>query len=143
MKSINKLDLKLDLELEKDILYKKLYEIAFEIRENAYAKYSNFKVGSALLSKSGKVYIGVNVENSSYGATICAERSAISQGVTCGEQEFIAIAIAGSHGKTLPCGICRQVIFEFSRDIDIIVSDEEGDIEILQIDELLKRGFKL
>ena len=92
---------------------KELYRKAKETAQNAYAPFSNFYVGAALLSKSGKVYTGVNVENSSYGATICAERSAFLQGVTAGERSFEKIAVATKEGGAWPCGICRQFMWEF------------------------------
>ena len=87
-----------------------LYKKAKMIRENAYAPYSNFKVGAAILAKDGSIYTGVNIENSSYGATICAERSAVCTAVSLGQGNFEAIAITSSSGEAWPCGICRQVL---------------------------------
>jgi len=103
-----------------------LFKLAEEIRENAYAKYSGFRVGAALLTASGKVYLGVNTENASYPAGLCAERAAISAAVTAGEREFTAIAICGGLATEpcFPCGICRQVLSEFcGADFPVILSN--------------------
>jgi cytidine deaminase len=95
----------------------KLLELAEQAKENAYVPYSKFKVGAALLTKSGKVYTGCNVEVASFGATNCAERTAIFKAISEGETEFEKIAVASSNDdETFPCGICRQVIVEFSKD---------------------------
>ncbi len=94
-----------------------LLEIAKAAREKAYAEYSGFYVGAALVAASGQVYLGVNVENASYPAGLCAERAAFAAAITAGEREFTAIAIVGGEEKTdapcFPCGICRQVLAEF------------------------------
>ncbi|ABQ46110.1 cytidine deaminase [Thermotoga petrophila RKU-1] len=122
----------------------KLVKMALEARKKAYAKYSGFRVGAALLAKSGKIYTGVNVENSSYGLTICAERVAVFKAVSEGEREFVAIAIASdSSDKTAPCGACRQVLYEFSDDLDVIMADRDGNFEVMKLKDLLPRGFKL
>lgn len=123
--------------------YRKLYNEAKKISETAYAPYSKFCVGAALLTKKGSVYLGVNIENSSYGATICAERSAISAAVTAGEVGFDAIAICGNSGKAWPCGICRQVLLEFGEDIKIITGDDVDNLEVVVLSSLLPKGFKL
>ena len=121
--------------------YKHLLEMAYVAAEAAYVPYSNFKVGAALLTKSGKVYTGCNIEIASFGATNCAERTAIFKAISEGEMEFEAIAIvSSSKDYTFPCGICRQVIVEFSKDIDIIVS-KDYDYEVYKIDELLPKSF--
>lgn len=127
---------------DNDEVYQELYKAASEIRKNAYAPYSNFQVGAALLGESGRIYTGVNVENASYGATICAERSAISRAITEGEREFRAIAIFGSENPAFPCGICRQVLAEFAPDIEIIVRNG-NDLEVYSLGELFPRSFKL
>lgn len=121
--------------------YKKLLEMAYEATKNAYVPYSKYQVGAALLTKSGKVYTGCNIEIASFGATNCAERTAIFKAISEGEKEFEAIAIvSSSKDYTFPCGICRQVIVEFSKDIDIIVS-RDYDYEVYKIDELLPKSF--
>jgi cytidine deaminase len=115
-------------------------------REMAYAPYSNFKVGAAVLTKSNKIFSGCNVENSSYGATICAERSAITAAVTDGEKCFYAIAIIASAGNyCFPCGICRRVLSEFSKDgeIDVITCKPDGDFKIYKLKDLLPEAFLL
>lgn len=121
--------------------YKKLVEMAYEAMEYAYAPYSKFKVGAALLTKSGKVYTGCNVEIASFGATNCAERTAIYKAISEGEREYAAIAVVSSSKEfTYPCGICRQVIVEFGKDIDIVVADETG-YTVMRIDDLLPKSF--
>lgn len=124
-------------------IYKELYKKAKEISVNAYAPYSKFKVGAAILTESGDIYTGVNIENSSFGATICAERAAVSKAVTAGNLQFKAIAIASLGGEAWPCGICRQVLFEFSEKMDVITGKDENNLEIIQLNQLLKKGFKL
>ena len=122
----------------------KLVEIALRARERAYAKYSGFRVGAALLTKSGRVFTGVNVENASYGLTVCAERVAVFKAISEGEREFVAIAIASdSSEKTVPCGACRQVLYEFSEDMDVIMANRNGDYETVKLKDLLPKGFKL
>ncbi len=121
-----------------------LVKIADEAKEMAYTPFSGFKVGAALLGKSGKVYTGCNVENSSYGATNCAERTAIFKAISEGEREFDKIAIMSSSGDiTSPCGICRQVIFEFMSEGEVILGKQNGDIEVYAVSEMLPLGFKL
>lgn len=122
----------------------RLIDKAREAQEAAYAPYSNFKVGAALASESGNIYIGCNVENSSLGLTICAERAAISRAVSCREYEFQAVAVVSSGGDyCFPCGACRQVISEFGKDIDVIAVNGKGDYMIKSIKELLPYSFKL
>ena len=95
--------------------YKLLLEKAYEGRKNAYAPYSKFKVGAAVLMENGKIYTGCNIENASYGATNCAERTAIFKAISEGNRKICAIAIVGADDEyTYPCGICRQVIAEFA-----------------------------
>ena len=111
--------------------------------EQAYAPYSNFRVGAALLAKSGNIYLGCNIENSSYGATNCAERTAIFKAVSEGEREFEAIAIVCSNGtKAYPCGICLQVMSEFLPEGKVILEDENG-IQTYKVSELLPSAFRL
>lgn len=121
---------------------KKLVDLAMKAKENAYVPYSHFRVGAALLTKSGKVYTGCNIENASFGATNCAERTAIFKAVSEGEREFEALAVNGdSDGLTFPCGICRQVILEFSKGIKLYISNKYGEYKEYTIDELLPSGF--
>ena len=122
---------------------RELFAMAQEILPKAYAPFSKFRVGAALLTKSGEVFTGVNVENSSYGATICAERTAFVKAVSEGHREFEAIAVATDEGEALPCGICRQFMFEFGGDLRIITSEDGNHLNIHTLKELLPGGFKL
>jgi len=123
--------------------YKNLVSKAFEGRKNAYAPYSNFKVGAAVLAEDGKVYTGCNIENASYGATNCAERTAIFKAISEGNRAIKAIAIVGvENDYTYPCGVCRQVIAEFaSKDAEIILGKGEGEYIVKTLDELLPGAF--
>ena len=125
---------------------KELLKIAEETVSKAYVPYSNFHVGAALLTKSGKVYTGCNVECASYGGTNCAERTAIFKAISEGEREFDAIAVASDNSKkglaTFPCGICRQVVAEFGKDIRIILGVSDGDIKEFTISDLLPHSFE-
>lgn len=120
-----------------------LIKIAMSYREKAYAPYSNFKVGSAVLCEDGKVYGGCNIENASYGCTNCAERTAIFKAVSEGAKAIEAIAIVGDFNNyTYPCGICRQVIVEFSKeDTKIYCAKNENDYKKFIINELLPGAF--
>ncbi len=123
-----------------------LIKMADKAKEYAYSPFSNFKVGAALLTKDGKTFTGCNIENSSYGATNCAERTAIFKAVSEGEREFTKIAImSSSRDFTFPCGICRQVIFEFfdKEEGEILLGNDKGEIKIYKVRELLPEGFKL
>jgi cytidine deaminase len=104
-----------------------LIQAASEARQWAYAPYSNYRVGAALLAESGKVYTGVNVENAAYPAGICAERVAVFKAASEGERSFQAIAVVTSNGGS-PCGSCRQVLAEFGLDTLVLVADERGQI---------------
>lgn len=122
---------------------RKLYEIALMAKENAYAPYSGFKVGAAALTDEGIVYTGCNVENSSYGAAICAERTAIIKAISEGKRNIVKIAIASdSKEYTYPCGICRQVISEFMPEGEVIVGSDKG-INIYKASELFPHAFTL
>lgn len=123
--------------------YKELYKMALEASENAYAPFSEFKVGAALLTGSGKVYTGVNVENSSYGGTICAERTAFVKAVSEGERDFKAIAIAVGEGQVLPCGICRQFMYEFEPELEVITGVDKENLKVQKLNDLLPEGFRL
>ena len=100
---------------------------ANQVRSRAYAPYSNYKVGAALLTKKGQIFTGVNVENAAYPDSICAERSAIFSAVSAGEREFEAIAVATRNGGA-PCGSCRQVLSEFGLDIEVLLADENENL---------------
>lgn len=120
-----------------------LMNIAKSAYSNSYAPYSNFKVGAALLTKAGIVYTGCNIENASYGASNCAERTAIFKAVSEGEREFERIAVAAMDGSTAyPCGICLQVMNEFMPEVKVIL-EKKGDIIIYSLKELLPHGFVL
>ena len=115
-----------------------LLKMAMDARSRAYAKYSGFAVGAALLTSSGKVFQGCNVENISLGLTMCAERVAIGAAVADGNTKFVSIAImADSTVPIMPCGACRQVLAEFSPDLRIVTSTMSGQRETVQLDELL------
>lgn len=127
---------------------KKLIRVAIGFRENAYAPYSGFRVGAALLAEDGFVIPGCNVENASYGAALCAERNAVGKAVGLGYRNFRAIAIAGGmkdgiSDYTYPCGICRQVLAEFAGDTDLIVIAAKSvtDYKIVSLSELLPEAF--
>jgi len=119
-----------------------LIKAANEVRGKAYAPYSNYNVGAALLTKTGKVFLGVNVENAAYPDTICAERSAVVSAVSAGERDFEAIAVATRNGGT-PCGSCRQVLAEFGLDILVLLVDESGNlVQHNTVRELLPGAFQ-
>jgi cytidine deaminase len=101
---------------------------AVEARRWAYAPYSNYPVGAALLTASGKIYDGVNVENAAYPDSICAERTAVFKAVSEGEREFVAVAVASADGGGTPCGSCRQVLAEFGLDTAVLIADSAGRI---------------
>lgn len=114
---------------------------AIQARLNAYAPYSKFQVGAALLAKSGKIYYGCNVENAAYGLCNCAERTAIFKAVSEGETEFAALAVvADTPGPVAPCGACRQVIAEFKIPV-IVMANLQGDSKQVTLDELLPFAF--
>ena len=121
-----------------------LIKLAQEAAKKAYAPYSGFNVGAALLCKSGNVYTGCNVENSSYGASNCAERTAVFKAVSEGERDFVKIAIVSEKGGlTFPCGICRQVLSEFMPNGSIVLYSDEQGIKEFALNELLPYAFKL
>ncbi|MDA7881379.1 cytidine deaminase [Akkermansiaceae bacterium] len=119
-----------------------LIDEASEARKSAYAPYSNFLVGAAILGKSGKVYRGCNVENASYGLTNCAERVAIDNAISQGESEFVLLAISVKGGGS-PCGACRQVINEFCQaSLRVLMADENGSlVREMSLGELLPESF--
>lgn len=120
----------------------KLIKKAKEVREKAYNPYSNFAVGAALLTEDDKVFTGCNVENVSYGLTVCAERTAIFNAVTAGYTKFKALAVvADTRQPVAPCGACRQVLAEFGDSIKVIMLNMNGDENILKISDLLPLAF--
>ena len=125
---------------------RQLLEQAIEARKNAYAPYSGFQVGAALLGKSGRVYLGCNVENAAYSPTNCAERTAVFKAVSEGERSFTAIAIVGGSGEALnelcaPCGVCRQVLSEFAEKGFRVVLGTPENIVATTLDALLPLSF--
>ena len=124
-----------------DEVRQKLIDLAIEARELAYAPYSNYRVGAALLTRSGKIYTGVNVENAAYPTGICAERVAIFKAVSEGQREFIALAVVTGNGGT-PCGSCRQVMAEFGLDLTVLIADADGKLrQEASLAELLPGAF--
>ncbi|MDF2820426.1 MAG: cytidine deaminase [Clostridiales bacterium] len=131
--------------------YKELVKKAFEAQKSSYSPYSHFKVGAALLSEEGKVYLGCNIENATFTPTNCAERTAFFKAVSEGVKDFTAIAIvgntdsveAGSGDYCAPCGVCRQVMAEFCdpETFSIILAKSENDYVVLSLKELLPLGF--
>jgi cytidine deaminase len=122
---------------------KELIEKAKRARLKAYAPYSNFKVGAALLTRSGKVYTGANVENATFGLTVCAERNAVYRAVNRGDRDFIKIAVvADKNPPVTPCGACRQVLSEFVKDLKIICANLDGKVETYHLRELLPDAFE-
>jgi cytidine deaminase len=118
-----------------------LVEAAREARRQAYAPYSGFAVGAALLAESGRVYVGCNVENASYGATICAERAALCAAVVAGERRFLAVAVyAESTSPPIPCGVCRQALAEFGGDIEVVAHGTARRY-VGRLRELIPHGF--
>ena len=134
--------------------YDELVQKAIEMTKMSYVPYSHFHVGAALLDKNGKIWTGCNIENATYGATNCAERTAIFKAVSEGVRDFEAIAIVGgpegADGKPVledfcpPCGICRQVLSEFcDRDFKIILANGKGEQKVFSLGELLPESFSL
>lgn len=120
----------------------KLVKYAIEARKNAYAPYSHFKVGAALLAKNGKIYTGCNIENSSYGASVCAERVAMFKAVSEGEREFVALAlVTDTDEPVMPCGICRQVLAEFAPKLKIYSATISGVVKEVTLDKIFPDAF--
>jgi cytidine deaminase len=120
--------------------WKQLLQQAIEAREYAYAPYSNYKVGAALLTTDGKIYRGCNIESASYTPSNCAERTAIFKAISEGDREFAAIAVVTENGGA-PCGVCRQVMREFAPNLTIIIGDVQGNYQILTLPDLLPHSF--
>lgn len=117
-----------------------LIEAAIAIRERAYAPYSNYPVGAALLMEDGSIVTGVNVENSSYGLTICAERTAVTTAITAGYRKILAVAVATDNAGS-PCGACRQVLTEFAGDVPVYLVDATGNGRDTTLHTLLPDHF--
>lgn len=125
-----------------EALRKQLVKIAVDVRNQAYVPYSKYPVGAALLTASGAIYSGVNIENAAYPTTICAERVAVFKAVSEGEREFTAIAVATLNGGT-PCGSCRQVLAEFGLETIVLIANSKGQImEETNVDRLLPGAFR-
>ncbi len=115
---------------------------AREAKRNSYSPYSRFRVGAAVLTTDGRVFTGCNIENSSYGLTTCAERTALFKAVSEGERSFVAIAIASDEDTfTPPCGACRQVIFELAGNVDVVLTKKNGSYRVKKMLELLPQPF--
>jgi cytidine deaminase len=122
--------------------YEALIAVAKDARLNAHAPYSNFRVGAALRANSGRIFGGCNVENATYGLTVCAERVAIFKAISEGERGFDAIAVAtDADSLTPPCGACRQLIWEFCGDVPVILSNLKGKTETIRMRELFPKPF--
>lgn len=125
-----------------DSIAQKLIDEALAVRERAYAPFSEFKVGAALLAEDGRIFTGCNVENATYGLTVCAERTAIFKAISEGAREFSKIAVvADTQQLTPPCGACRQIIWEFCGNIEVVLANLKGAAEIIQMGSLLPRPF--
>lgn len=121
---------------------KKLIETAIQVRQWAYAPYSHYTVGAALLTAGGKIYDGVNIENAAYPTGICAERVAIFKAVSEGEREFTAMVVTTDNGGS-PCGSCRQVMAEFDLNMQVLVVDAEGNVHMdTTVQGLLPKAFR-
>jgi cytidine deaminase len=124
-----------------DELQNRLIQAALGVRKRAYAPYSNYLVGAAIMTKSGRIFEGVNVENAAYPTTMCAERVAIFKAVSEGEKQFEAIAVVTDNGGS-PCGSCRQVMAEFALDMVVFIADKDGKLlEKTTVAELLPDAF--
>ena len=119
-----------------------LVSAALKARQNAHAPFSKFKVGAAVEDDSGRVYSGCNVENATYGLTVCAERVAIFKAVSEGARRFVRVAVVADTEKlTPPCGACRQILWEFCGDVEIVLSNLNGKTETLRLGTLFPRAF--
>ena len=119
-----------------------LLEAALNARQNAHAPFSHFKVGAALQDSAGRIHTGCNVENASYGLTLCAERVAVFKAVSEGARQFKRVAVvADTDTLTPPCGACRQILWEFCGDVELVLSNLHGKTETLRLKDLLPRPF--
>jgi cytidine deaminase len=119
-----------------------LLEVARNARKNAYAPYSRYRVGSALLAASGNVYAGCNIENASYGISLCSERTAYAKAISEGERDFVAIAVMTDDAGT-PCGACRQFMAEFGPETIVVLADKKGAFTATTVGRLLPEAFVL
>ena len=131
---------------DKATLYMSLMEAAVAARQYAYSPYSGYRVGAALLGRSGRIYTGCNVENAGYTPTNCAERTAVFKAVSEGEREFTAIAVVGGSGDSIdpactPCGVCRQVLAEFCDPTMPVILGEPNSLRVMTLEELLPFAF--
>ena len=122
---------------------KELFLKAQEAMKNAYTPFSHFNVGAALMTNDGEVFTGCNVENSSLGATICAERTACVKAVSNGKRKFSKIAVVCHDGAVTPCGICRQFLYEFEPKLVVVTGDDADNLKEYTLDQLLLDGFRL
>lgn len=121
---------------------KELVDSAVKAAENAYAPYSGYRVGAAVMCDDGSVFTGCNVENASYPCGICAERTAVAKAVSEGKRSFRMIAVAGSTAeKCTPCGMCRQFLYEFAPGLTVLCAANDGSFDEISLSELLVRGF--
>lgn len=125
-----------------DKMRQELIHLAIEVRTRAYVPYSNYPVGAALLTATGKIFTGVNVENAAYPTTMCAERVAVFKAVSEGEHDFVAIAVVTSNAGS-PCGSCRQVLAEFGLETRVLIADDQGRLaQDVDVAELLPGAFR-
>jgi cytidine deaminase len=123
-------------------VFKQLIDAAQQARLHSVAPFSNFQVGAAVRTEDGKIYTGCNVESASYGLTVCAERVAIWKALSEGERNFTELAVvADTETLTPPCGTCRQIIWEFARNADIVFANLQGESEVFHVADLLPRAF--
>ena len=128
--------------MAKEQMEPQLVSAAREVRERAYAPFSNFRVGAAVETADGKIYSGCNIESASYGLTVCAERVAIWKAISEGEKNLTRIAVVvDTEELTPPCGVCRQIIWEFCGDVPVTLANLHGKTETVQMKELLPRAF--
>ncbi len=125
-----------------EITDEKLIELALDARKNAYAPYSNYRVGAALLCEDGSVYTGCNIESASYPCGICAERTAMPKAISDGKRSFKTIAVVGSSDEICtPCGMCRQFMYEFAPNLRVLCCNPNGGVKEYSLKELLHAGF--
>jgi cytidine deaminase len=124
-----------------DELRTRLIQMAIDVRQRAYAPYSNYRVGAAVLTSSGRFFTGCNVENAAYPTSLCAERVAVFKAVSEGERKFVAIAVVTGNAGT-PCGSCRQVLAEFGLETRVLIADADGNLkQEASLSELLPGAF--